>query len=108
MSKQKTKIMKKLTKTLSVAITASLILVACKKEGNKEEDFGLESHKTYIRQETTVLANDLLRSDTPYIGGKSLDTPYKGKVFPKFNLNNLRSNDTPYINGKVIDTPYKP
>ncbi len=75
---------------LSILIAATII--SCSKENVMQHRMPADVLKNTFNASAS-------KSDTPYVTGILLDTPYVGSGIH-------RGGDTPYLGNKLVDTPY--
>jgi hypothetical protein len=85
--------MKSLFNTTMLAIIIAATIISCSKENVFQEN--------KLSNESTIKNNgtNFGKSDTAYVSGVKLDTPYVPSSFHK-------GGDTPYLGHKLLDTPY--
>jgi hypothetical protein len=85
--------MRNLSKEITLIMIVAATIVSCSKESLIQEI------KTPMENSKTIYSANLSKSDTPYVSGVKLDTPYLAG-----NLH--KGVDTPYLGHKLLDTPY--
>jgi chaperonin GroEL (HSP60 family) len=88
----KKNIMKSLMNNTVLAIMIATTIISCSKENVMQQQMPTEGLKNTYNASSS-------KSDTPYVAGIVLDTPYVGSSLHK-------GGDTPYLGNKLVDTPY--
>jgi hypothetical protein len=108
--------MKSLINNTVLAIMIATTIISCSKENVMQEtqtpnetfksSYGINFSKSDtpyvsgIKLDTPYVVGNLHKgADTPYLGYKLVDTPY-------INTGSHRNMDTPYVVTKALDTPY--